>query len=89
MMNSGRSQFHQIPHGLPVADIDGEVTVARQGRYQLGDDGLRSALLAEELAAHVVVGADHIPALFVQEPDTLRTDQATGSGDKGRHRASL
>ena len=44
----------------------------------------RVAVLAEEVAAHVVVDAVHAPAALVEERDDLRADQAARAGDEGR-----
>src|SRR5271165_6239465 len=57
--------------------------ISRQGRAQLLHHRQRAALLAEELAAHVVVHSDDVPAFVVQQADTLRADQPAGTGDDG------
>jgi len=52
--------------------------VAGQQGDQFGSDGLSGGLLAEELTAHVVVDSYDIPALLVQQSDTLGTDETAG-----------
>ena len=74
-----------LSNALAVADVERTVAVVGKRRPQAFDDRAGRALLPEELTPHIVVEADHVPALFGQEPDTSRADQTSGSGDKRFH----
>ena len=75
----------EIAYGLTSADIKLEMPVSRKRLDQRSDYRLRAGLIAEELPPHVVVEADNVEALFVQQSNTLRANQAARSGDKGFH----
>ncbi len=78
-----------LPHGLPVADIDGQVPVTRQHRLQFAHDRIRRPLLAEELPAHIVVDPHNLPAFGRKLADAFRTDQPARSCDKSFHSQDL
>ena len=52
--------------------------VVREGGLQFLDDGMRGALLAEKLAAHVVIDADNLPAFSGKLADAFRADEPAG-----------
>jgi hypothetical protein len=54
--------IENLPDGLPIAYIDGQVAVTGQRPPQLLHHRMRRALLAEKLPAHIVVDPHNLPA---------------------------
>ena len=73
----------QIAHALAVADVEIEVAVAGNGIHQVSHHRARRAGRAEELLPHVVIDANHVPALASQQARALGADEPAGSGDHG------
>ena len=74
--------IENLPDGLPIAYIDGQVAVTGQRPPQLLHHRMRRALLAEKLPAHIVIDSHNLPAFRGKLADAFRADQSAGTGDK-------
>ena len=67
--------FEKIAHALSIANVQLHVAIGRQRTDELFHYRTCRARGAEELPAHVVVGADDLPAFRCQQSYAFRTDE--------------
>lgn len=72
----------QLVHCRLVADVRVHVRIARQFFLQLFHMPFGGCVLAEEIAAHVVVHPHHVKALVGKEAGGFTSDEASGTGDQ-------
>jgi hypothetical protein len=81
----GEQRFDRVA----VADVVRQVAIGRQLGLEARPVRCGARLGAEEVAAHVVVDADDIPALAAKKPRGLRSNQTGASCDDGKRHAKV
>ena len=80
--DSGAKFCEKRIDGRGVANIDGAVAIVSQAAFELSAIPGGGAVGAKEILAHVVIDADDVETMLVEEASRFAADKAGRAGDQ-------